>query len=87
MDLQHNLELYLIKKDHFGDKLLEPTPIVDDLIRNQKGEPFAIVHQYDRNPQSKTIVLQAICTKITYIQNLQKKSNPIGFTYEKWLDL
>jgi len=39
----------LIKKDHFGDKLLEPTPIVDDLIRNQKGEPFSIVHQYDYN--------------------------------------
>jgi hypothetical protein len=45
----------LVKKDVFGDKLLEPTPIVDDnfTIRNQKGEPFCLVHQYDRLPVLK----------------------------------
>ena len=45
-----------IKKDFFGDKLMEPTPLVeqDGTVTNQNGEPFTIVHQYDRNPQLKT---------------------------------
>ncbi|NDB79253.1 hypothetical protein EB155_05245, partial [archaeon] len=40
----------LVKKDHFGDKLLEPTPLVDSnfIVKNQKGEVFPLVHQYDR---------------------------------------
>ena len=43
-----------IKKDQFGDKLLEPTPIYDGgKFINQKGEEFCIVHQYDRDPQIK----------------------------------
>lgn len=39
-----------IKKEHFGDKLLEPTPVYDGgKFLNQKGEEFCIVHQYDRD--------------------------------------
>ena len=75
----------LIKKDHFGDKLLEPTPIVDDLIRNQKGEPFAIVHQYDRNDNLKNSITNKY--KDIIYNEPQKNSNPIGFTYDKWLDI
>lgn len=44
----------LAKKDVFMDKLLEPTPIiVGDVIKNQKGNPFCLVHQYDRIPKLK----------------------------------
>ena len=74
----------LIKKDHFGDKLLEPTPIVDDLIRNQKGEPFVIVHQYDRNPQLKQSIHNMYKDKI---YSEPSNDNPLGFTYENWLSI
>ena len=74
----------LIKKDHFGDKLLEPTPIVDDLIRNQKGEPFVIVHQYDRNPQLKQSIHNMYKDKI-YTE--PSKDNALGFSYENWLSI
>lgn len=45
----------LIKKDVFGDKLLEPTPLVnvDYTISNQERELFCLVHQYDRSPKLK----------------------------------
>lgn len=48
----------LVKKDHFGDKLLEPTPLVDSnyIVRNQKGDVFPLVHQYDRIPQFKEFI-------------------------------
>jgi len=48
----------LVKKDHFGDKLLEPTPLVDSnfIVKNQKGEVFPLVHQYDRIPQFKEFI-------------------------------
>lgn len=48
----------LVKKDHFGDKLLEPTPLVDSnyIVRNQKGDIFPLVHQYDRMPQFKEFI-------------------------------
>jgi hypothetical protein len=74
----------LIKKDHFGDKLLEPTPIVDDLIRNQKGEPFVIVHQYDRNPQLKQSIHNRYKDKI---YSEPSDDNSLGFTYENWLSI
>lgn len=50
----------LIKKDFFGNRLLEPTPIIkgDFTITNQKGDPFCIVHQYDRNPQIKDNIIR-----------------------------
>lgn len=50
----------LIKKDVFGDKLLEPTPIVesDGTIKNQKGELFCVVHQYDRDNKLKAQYLK-----------------------------
>ncbi len=50
----------LVKKDVFGDKLLEPTPIVDEnyIVKNQKGEPFCLVHQYDRIPEFKDFIYQ-----------------------------
>lgn len=39
-----------IKKDFFGNRLLEPTPIYKDRkFYNQNGEEFCIVHQYDRD--------------------------------------
>ena len=48
----------LVKKDEFKDVLLEPTPIVDEnyIVKNQKGEPFCLVHQYDRIPQFKQFI-------------------------------
>jgi hypothetical protein len=34
--------------------ITEPTPIYkDSKFYNQKGEEFTIVHQYDRDPQTK----------------------------------
>ncbi len=40
-----------IKKDYFGNKLLEPTPIYKNgRFYNQKDDEFVIVHQYDRDP-------------------------------------
>lgn len=48
----------LVKKDEFKDVLLEPTPIVDKnyIVKNQKGEPFCLVHQYDRIPEFKEFI-------------------------------
>ena len=48
----------LVKKDEFKDVLLEPTPIVDEnyIVKNQKGEPFCLVHQYDRIPEFKEFI-------------------------------
>lgn len=48
----------LIKKNQFGDKLLEPTPLFDKdaIIRNQNKESFVIVHQYDRDKKLKEII-------------------------------
>jgi hypothetical protein len=45
----------LAKKNEFSDKLLEPTPKVDldYIIKNQNGDPFVIVHQYDRIAELK----------------------------------
>jgi len=53
--LATQLGTVLIKKEQFGDKLLEPTPIIteDFVITNQKGQVFPIIHQYDRHPQLK----------------------------------
>ena len=48
----------LVKKDEFKDVLLEPTPIVDKnyIVKNQEGEPFCVVHQYDRIPEFKEFI-------------------------------
>lgn len=48
-----------VKKDHFGDKLLEPTPNleIDGKLVNQKGDSFVIIHQYDRDPKLKEIII------------------------------
>lgn len=50
----------LVKKEEFKDVLLEPTPIVDEnyIVKNQKGEVFPLVHQYDRIPQFKQFIYQ-----------------------------
>jgi hypothetical protein len=49
----------LIKKEHFGDKLLEPTPIYwEEKFYTQTGDEFVIVHQYDRHPQIKEHIYQ-----------------------------
>ena len=50
----------LVKKDEFKDVLLEPTPIVDEnyIVKNQKGEVFPLVHQYDRIPQFKQFIYE-----------------------------
>jgi hypothetical protein len=49
-----------VKKDHFGDKLLEPTPKlgIDGKLVNQKGDTFVIIHQYDRDPELKEQIIQ-----------------------------
>jgi len=44
------------KKNEFSGKLTEPTPILmGDKLCNQNGEPFYIVHQYDRDTQLKQL--------------------------------
>ncbi len=41
----------------YGDKLVEKTPIiVDNIVCTSKGSPFALVHQYDRVPELKSII-------------------------------
>lgn len=46
------------KRDEFKDKLTEPTPILKDgLLCNSRGEPFYVVHQYDRDSQLKQLIL------------------------------
>ena len=47
-----------VKKDHFGDKLLEPTPKleIDGKLVNQEGHSFCIVHQYDRDFKLKELI-------------------------------
>ena len=47
----------LIKKNHFGNKLLEPTPIYKDgKFYNQNNEEFCLVHQYDRDSVIKKTI-------------------------------
>ena len=85
--LATQLGTVLIKKEQFGDTLLEPTPIVTDdfVITNQKGEVFPIVHQYDRNPQLKQKLEEKY--KVELLPEPNKNTNPLGFTYDKWLDI
>lgn len=46
-----------IKKDQFGNKLLEPSPIYrDKKFYTQSGEEFCLVHQYDRHSQIKELI-------------------------------
>lgn len=49
-----------VKRNQFGDKLLEPKPILNEggLLTNQNGDVFSIVHQYDRDPQLKQNFLE-----------------------------
>lgn len=45
------------KIDSFRDKLVEPTPTMKDgLVCTSIGKPFALVHQYDRVPEWKSII-------------------------------
>lgn len=40
-----------------NDSILEPCPVrIDDMICTSKGEPFTIVHQYDRVPEWKQFI-------------------------------
>ena len=73
-----------IKKDFFGDKLMEPTPLVleDGTVTNQKGEPFCIVHQYDRDPKLKEVIHNKFRKQI--YNEPKKVDNPRGFTYKEW---
>ena len=52
----------LVKKDEFKDVLLEPTPIVDEnyIVKNQKGEVFPLVHQYDRIHNLNNLYMRSI---------------------------
>jgi hypothetical protein len=56
-----NLGTVLIKKDFFGDKLLEATPIISGktVINSETNQPFYIVHQYDRSPELKEVIINA----------------------------
>ena len=73
-----------IKKNWFGDKLMEPTPLVmeDGTVTNQKGEQFCIVHQYDRDPNLKQKIHSKF--KKMRIPEPPKTNNPRGFTYKEW---
>lgn len=43
--------------DKYGSKLVEPAPILkDNLVCTSTGNPFTIVHQYDRVPEWKNII-------------------------------
>ena len=75
-----------IKKDFFGDKLMgNPLVEQDGTVTNQNGEPFTIVHQYDRNPQLKQVIHNKY-KKVIY-REPPKIDNPKGFTYKQWLDI
>ena len=44
-------------KDQYGDKVIEPSPILkDDIVCTSTGKPFALVHQYDRVPEWREII-------------------------------
>jgi hypothetical protein len=46
-------------KSRYNDKLIEKTPImVDGVVCTSTGKPFALVHQYDRIPEWKNIILE-----------------------------
>lgn len=77
----------LVKKDHFGDKLLEPTPQLDEfgIFRNQNGDIFPIVHQYDRIPQLKDAVNQKY--QIQVYGEPKHIDNPKGFSYNRWKEI
>ena len=56
------------KMDDFRPKLLEPEPIYkNNIVYTSKGEPFVIVHQYDRVPEWK----QYVQNKYKQIQQIQ----------------
>jgi len=45
------------KIDKFGPLLLEPSPKIEgDVVVTSQGEPFTIVHQYDRVPEWKNLI-------------------------------
>ena len=45
------------KIDSFRPNLLEPEPVFKDgIVQTYKGEPFCIVHQYDRVPEWKKFI-------------------------------
>lgn len=56
-----NLGTVLIKKDYFKDKLIEKTPIIKGhkVINPETNTEFYIVHQYDRNPHLKEMIINA----------------------------
>lgn len=76
-----------IKKDFFGDKLMEPTPLVYDsgTVTNQKGEPFCIVHQYDRNNRLREIIQNKF--KYNLYNEPTRNNEPLPFNYSNWLKL
>jgi hypothetical protein len=42
---------------HFSKFLVEPKPvIIDEIVRTSQGEPFVIVHQYNRIDELVKIV-------------------------------
>ena len=85
--LATQLGTVLIKKDQFGEKLLEPTPIIteDFVITNQQGEVFPLIHQYDRHPQLKQKLEEKYQMRI--LPEPRKNETPPGFTYEKWKEI
>jgi hypothetical protein len=47
------------KREEFMGKLTEPTPSLEhDLFCSKSGEPFYVVHQYDRDPKLKQLIYQ-----------------------------
>lgn len=54
-----NLGTVLIKKDFFKENLTEKTPIISDnkFINPTSHTEFYVVHQYDRDPQLKEMVI------------------------------
>jgi hypothetical protein len=77
----------LIKKDHFGKKLLELTPKITEDYRftNQSDEEFCLVHQYDRDPNLKQKLTEKY--KVEVLPEPKKNDNPIGFSYDRWKEI
>lgn len=50
----------LIKKDVFKEKLIEPSPnFKNNKFYNSNGNEFYLIHQYDRHPHLKEIIINA----------------------------
>jgi hypothetical protein len=66
--------------DEFGPFLLEERPYMEEgLVKNSKGKPFCIVHQYDRVPEWANYYYKKYETNLT--KDIDLGTSPKYFTY------